>query len=439
MKNFASIVNTMEDNSVMGPEEIIQTQVEVANNSSELESDISTIENTSNMIEQASVAQDNLGELTEYMDHSLENSDNGLNQSEIKIIQTTHESIMKSLGYNSDIPIYNPESFQNQKETRKIAESTLEDLGESFKKLGQQIITALKAGFNMVSEFIGKIINNRPMMEKYLNGLEQRLGTIDTVNKAKTTITAGAALLSLNGKGDSSTAEIILTESVKNVELTKEISKAFNGPPKDADNLINICYNILEKVNHLTQNGKGHGILAGGKAIVVSKINSEESKKLALSVNKDNFSEVSARVKESLKVDLVDNGGVTESMQAPDKADMQRVLAKAKVALSSLRDAEKTRSLIKSFLLLLVKGFADGTMFLHRVIGTNNSKQEARFASIIKDVVFSFNRVMTKVVSTIFSQTFRAIKAASEFIDAGIKNLSPQEKQQDKEQQQQTQ
>ncbi len=447
MSRFAQIIATVENleeqqNLAAAEDDTVaaQTAAEVAEASADVNSDVDQIEKVDQGIEDAVGAQDKIGELTEIAEDSLvgegeqveegelgEKGD-GLTEKEAALVEITHESIMQSLGFQVERKVYTTESFSDKESRRDITIATIESLGEKAKAIGAGIVRALKAAVEMVVGFIAKIINNRALMERHLNNLAKRVAEADNGPKKEAKIKAGASILSLDGAGSAASAERILDNAVQNVALSKKIAETlYNSKTKDASSFFTGVMEIGDGILKLPANGKGVGIFGGGKALFLNIPTPQEVTEFAESLKADRqVSDMVDNVKsltKTLKIEVIDVGGVTETMDAPDKSQMTKIIASAKATLSSLRDAEKSRSRLIQFLTVISKPLLDGAFFVSRHVGTKESKEKGSLASAGKDVIYAAVKILTKVMTTIFSSTFRAIKGAADYVNAGLKNI----------------
>lgn len=444
MSRFANLVATIENLEEVAPVEdavtAAETTAEVAEATSAVEADVTQIENVDQGIEAATDAHDKLGELTEIAETSLAaegeevaegevgQEGEGLTEKEAALVEITHETIMASLGYKVERKTYTAESFSNKRSRRQVTIDTLESLTDKAKNLGQNILKALKSAFDTVVGFIAKIINNRALMEKHLNNLESRVKALtDNLTPKDKTISAGAATLSMGGKGDASTASTIIGAVITNVAVAKKVAEILKMKAGQEQKGMADMAELKQGIDSLPVNGQGVGILAGGKAFKVTLTDADATLKEAASIKSGkDAGEFLTGIGKALKIEVVDNGGVTETMAAPDKNDLLKIITGARSALAALRDAEKTRSLMAQFVQTVTKPLVDGYFAVQRNVGSDVKKEAWQGASGVKNLVYAALRVFTKFMTTIFSQSFRTIKGAADYVNAGLKNLGGQ-------------
>lgn len=424
MSRFAKIISTqesLEEQQLLagaeGDVEAAETATQVAEATGDVTQDVAEIEAVDTGIDDAENAQDTIAELTGVAEASLaaegeqvaegelgEDGD-GMTQTEASVVEITHESIMRSLGFEVERRTYTPESFNDKKSSRQATMEALEGLKESAKKVGDGIMKALKAAFDMVVGFIAKIINNRALMDKHLNNLAKRVADAKDGAKKEAKLKAGASILSLNGASDATTAVRVLEGldhclgiSAKGADIMYRGKNLEDGGKAGLE--------IQEAIASLPANGKGKGILGGGKAFETN-------------LTADATGEDSAK----LTIQVVEVGGTKEEIEAPSKQEMTTVLNAAKKVLTRLREVEKVRSRLKDF----VDAYTNASTKIYTTaatrVGTEASKAKATRVESFRAMVASARAFMSKFMTTTFSHSFRAVKAAADYVTAGLKNL----------------
>jgi hypothetical protein len=415
MSRFAKIISTqesLEEQQLLagaeGDVEAAETATQVAEATGDVTQDVAEIEAVDTGIDDAENAQDTIAELTGVAEASLaaegeqvaegelgEDGD-GMTQTEASVVEITHESIMRSLGFEVERRTYTPESFNDKKSSRQATMEALEGLKESAKKVGDGIMKALKAAFDMVVGFIAKIINNRALMERHLNNLAKRVADAKEGPKKEAKLKAGATVLSLDGASNASTAVRVLEGTHHCLDQARKIAE-FLYQNKDKNEAF--ADDLTGLISALPTNGKGKGILGGGKAFEVSEDNG------------------------SMKLAVIDAGPSSEEIDAPSKTDMQKVIEAARKTLMTLREAEKIRSRLKDVVDAISKLLGKAKTAVTSRVGSDESKLKGSAEKVVNDNARSTRAVLNKYMTTTFSHSFRAVKAAADYVSAGLRNM----------------
>lgn len=405
---LSNIIATLENLEnvieVEAPEQAAETAVQAAELGSDMQTEVTQIDGMDTGIDDAEQAQGQLTELQTVAEDSLtgetetvaegevgEQGD-GLTEGEAQLIEISHESIMAAIGMPVTRRKYTPESFGNKNGRREVTMEALDGLKESAKKMSAGIVRALKAALDTVVGFIAKLVNNRALMAKHLKNLEGRLNEVGNEGPKEAAFATGASTLSLNGKADAGTADDVLNAASQNLVIARKIADKLYQKKDAVSNA-----DIISDLSSLPTNGKGHGILGSGKAFGVSD--------------------------DVAMLEVLDVGGVAETIKAPTKEEMKRVLGNANKVLNELKDAEKVRSRLKDFTdaVALIAGRAK-TEVTSRVGSAAGKEKGAEELGVVKAARIA-RKIMTKFMTTVFGNAFKVIKAAADYVNAGIKNL----------------
>jgi hypothetical protein len=156
MSRFAQIIHTqesLEEQEMLATAQddvgAAETATEVAEVSNEVGQDVAEIEAVDTGISDAEGAQDTIAELTGVAEASLAadgeqvpegevgQDGDGMTETEAAVVEITHESIMRSLGFQVERKTYTPESFNDKKSSRQVTMEALEGLKDSAKKVGE--------------------------------------------------------------------------------------------------------------------------------------------------------------------------------------------------------------------------------------------------------------------------------------------------------------
>jgi hypothetical protein len=424
MSRFAQIIHTqesLEEQEMLATAQddvgAAETATEVAEVSNEVGQDVAEIEAVDTGISDAEGAQDTIAELTGVAEASLAadgeqvpegevgQDGDGLSETEAAVVEITHESIMRSLGFQVERKTYTPESFNDKKSSRQVTMEALEGLKDSAKKVGEGIMKALRAAFDMVVGFIAKLINNRALMEKHLVNLTKRVTEAKEGPKKEAKLKAGATILSLNGASDATTAVRVL-EGLDHCLGIAEKAADVMYRNKSLEDATRIGMEVQEALAALPANGKGKGILGGGKAFETN---------MSAASTTDDAGKVSMAV--------IEVGGTKEEIDAPSKSEMNNVLNAAKKVLGHLRAAEKIRSRLKDFVMAVQNASVKAVNMVKTRVGSDESKARATGMDAFRVAVMTARTIMTKFMTATFSHSFKAVKAAADYVSAGLRNM----------------
>ena len=424
MSRFAQIIHTqesLEEQEMLATAQddvgAAETATEVAEVSNEVGQDVAEIEAVDTGISDAEGAQDTIAELTGVAEASLAadgeqvpegevgQDGDGMTETEAAVVEITHESIMRSLGFQMERKTYTPESFNDKKSSRQVTMEALEGLKDSAKKVGEGIMKALRAAFDMVVGFIAKLINNRALMEKHLVNLTKRVTEAKEGPKKEAKLKAGATILSLNGASDATTAVRVL-EGLDHCLGIAEKAADVMYRNKSLEDATRIGMEVQEALAALPANGKGKGILGGGKAFETN---------MSAASTTDDAGKVSMAV--------IEVGGTKEEIDAPSKSEMNNVLNAAKKVLGHLRAAEKIRSRLKDFVMAVQNASVKAVNMVKTRVGSDESKARATGMDAFRVAVMTARTIMTKFMTATFSHSFKAVKAAADYVSAGLRNM----------------
>lgn len=421
MSRFAQIIHTqesLEEQEMLATAQddvgAAETATEVAEVSNEVGQDVAEIEAVDTGISDAEGAQDTIAELTGVAEASLAadgeqvpegevgQDGDGMTETEAAVVEITHESIMRSLGFQVERKTYTPESFNDKKSSRQVTMEALEGLKDSAKKVGEGIMKALRAAFDMVVGFIAKLVNSRALMEKHLVNLTKRVAEAKEGPKKEAKLKAGSTVLSLNGASDATTAVRVLEGLDHCLGIASKIADVMYRN-KSLEDTVKIGIEVQDAISSLPANGKGKGILGGGKAFEVNLDGSGEGGKISISV--------------------VEVGGAKEEIDAPSKSEMTNVLNAAKKVLSHLREAEKIRSRLKDFVAAFQNASSKAIGAVKTRVGSDESKLKAGITETFRAAAWTARSIMSKFMTATFSHSFKAVKAAADYVSAGLRNM----------------
>lgn len=369
-----------------------ETETEVTDAVTEADTAEAAIDSSDTAMADAENAEDTIAELTNVAEDSLAGDNEtvaegevgeegpGLTEQEATTIEITHESILNHLGMNySARPRLTAENFKGDDRRVQTLEA-LEGLKESASKIGKGLVAALKSALGQVLGFLAGLMKNRDLMRRHLSNLYAQLKGISGGQKAKETLTAGAAALSVDGKASVQTAELLMAQGDKMVAICEVTASALGQPGTD-----------LSKVH------TGEFDLAYGRKMTVS---TDEK---------------------GVKFEVKDTGKAKE-IAAPDQAQMRKLLGGAVNLLKTLSGFEKTQNKLKSAvqgIIDRVTRFADKTK---AAISKDGGSEENKAAAAAKEDARKARAVMRQIGGTMPSAVFQVIKGVADFVKAGIAN-----------------
>lgn len=416
---YTATLENLEEVVAEAPVEAAETATETAELGGELQAEEGQIDGVETGIEDAGVASDQIEELTTIAEDSLAGEGEqvaegevgtegeGLEQGEAQLIEISHESIMASIGLPVDRRVFTAESFSNKRSKREVTLEALDKLKESAGKIKDNVIRALKAAFEAVVAFVSKLLANRALLEKHLKNLEARIQGVDeSKGKKSETLQAGASLLG----ADASSAMKVLQGADQVLAAAKKVAEMLYVK-RDSEDANALGQDITGALKALPANGEGVGILAGGKSFKTNIANAD--------TNSDGVADNAGFTLEV--VDGANKGA--EAIKAPSKAEMLQVVKTAQTVLTNLREAEKIRSRLKDFVAAAENHFNRAVGAVQAKVGSEASKAAGATKRDSYGAAAVGRKVMTKFMTTAFSNAFKSVKAAADFVQAGIKNI----------------
>lgn len=415
---ITATLENLEEVVAEEPVEAAETATETAELGGELQAEENQIEGMDTGIEDAGVAAGQIDELTEVAEDSLAGEGEqvtegevgtegeGLSEGEASLIEISHESIMSAIGMPVERRTYTPESFSSKKNRREVTMEALDKLKESAGKIKDGVIRALKAAFEAVVGFVSKLMANRSLLEKHLKNLEARVNGLSSDTKKSETLQAGASVLGLNGAADAGTAMKVIAGADQILGVAKKVAELLYLK-KDAEDSAELANGIQTAINALPKNGDGVGILGGDKAFKTNLGAGGEG----------------VEANAGFTLEIVDAGKAADSIKAPSKQEMQGIVRAALTALNNLREAEKIRSRLQDFVKAAENRFHQAVGAVQAKVGTEASKAAGATKRDYYGAAAVGRKVMTKFMTTSFSNAFKVVKASADYVQAGVKNL----------------
>lgn len=408
MKNFAQLVLTAEglsESGALGATEDALAAAQVATDVAEGNVDMLQSANDADAVdtslESAFEAGDHVEELLEGAQATL--AEGGMSEKEAKLLEISHESIMSNLGMGhrstgySKSPVLTIESYGETQTKMASTVYTCESLKESAAKIYESLIIGLKAGLNIVVNFIVGLTKNRALMERHLKNLEVKAKALDDSQdpKEKTLNIRAAKALSVNGVADSGTAMKILMSSNQLLNAGIQIAGAVQqvANPTEASTAIKAALN---------------SITASGVANTRGRFTNDRQMKVATSDDGE------------ISVSFTEAGRQATSIATLDKAGMQTMLTKAMEVVRNLISVEKTQGGLKAMVDRAVKLLSEYKDVVLSKVGTEASKEKAAKAVEVKRGARLGKSMMTKVGASFPAVAYQAVKAVADWVTASL-------------------
>lgn len=409
MSRFAHIISTVENLSESGALgatedalEAAQTATDVAEGNAEVIEGAGAIDNMDTGIEDAFEAENKIEDLLEAAEETMK--DGGMSESEAKLLEVSHESIMSTLGMGhrtsglSANPVLSMESYGSAQTRLSATMATVESLKENAKSIAANIVRALKAALATVVNFIVGLLRNRALMEKHLNNLKSQVDKIDTTkySKSKEDFATAAGPLTVDGKASVATANQILDSAKKVIAAAVTISSVLKTKA-DADPDEAVAA-VRAAVTGIGRHGDGYGHLTAGRHL---KIEEKEG---------------------SINVTASEGSAKADKIAAPSKQEMSGLLGKALEVIRGLREFEKTQTKLKDAVDAIIARLNEYTSVVRSKVGTEESKKKGEEAAKARKTARVARTIMTKAGGIMPSLAFAAVKAVADYVTAGLRN-----------------
>lgn len=393
---FTSTLESLSDTGLLGATEdalkAAETGTDVADGMAEINKEAADINSVQTGIEDAFAAEKKIEELLDGAEQTMQSG--GMSDKEAKLLEVTTESILYPIGMGkasgmTESPILSLESYASSQTKGAASIATMEKLGETLKKVGEQIVRALKAALDKVMGFISGLLRNRAIMEKHLKNLAGRVAAIDTSKqeKSKERFTAGAAALSVGGEASVSTAEKVIKGAIELVNASETMAN-FVGSDKTAEDASATVRSAAARVK----------TVSGGRTLKVEEV-SEGVVSLA-------FTE----------------GKTAKDIAAPTKDEMARLIKSAQTALAELRGFEKTQTKFKDGVAALIRRLQEVKDVVRSKVGNEESKAKHSDAAAVKKKARQAQAILAKAGGTLPAAAFQAIKGVADYVTAGVAN-----------------
>lgn len=303
---------------------IVETApAEAVDAESELESNVSEIDNISTGITEAEGAVERISEIQGQVQENIDAGHSSLSPVEEVSIQASMESIMTSLGLPYSRATLESVAY-GQRAAHCVAtlesenRSMMERIANGFKILVDQIIT-----------FIQNLFRNSWALLKYADYVQKRVDKIRGVQPSQQEMTSSSAkALSVDGKADRSSISLLVqtardlmeAASAASHEVEKLNFKFDEGSGKDQHYAKMISYITLDRV------GNGlHGHLTGGRSFDIKTPFCSE-----------------------LSITAVKNGETAKTIPVASEKEMKSLLSIARDIIKNIKEFDSKRSVLKN-------------------------------------------------------------------------------------------
>lgn len=283
---FAKITSSLESLSV--EQDISKTNVsetitqpEMTDAVSDLETEVTEIEQTGSAIDAGEEGIDKLSELAATVKQNSEET-GSLSAVEQKAVAITHESIMTSLGF--PITVASLESRSNL----RSSEAVIATLEGAIENLFKNVVKAIKQAFENLLLFIQKLLSNNFLLQRYWDKINKQIAAVAGQTPKKEIMTESARALSTPMLKDApgnidttfdlmhKTAVGMIAVSMEGLKEIDKINFKFSGKlGNDVGHLVDLGrYGIPRTRNAKNENGllssdSTYGYLTNGRSMNV--------------------------------------------------------------------------------------------------------------------------------------------------------------------------
>lgn len=379
-----------------------ETALDVAEGNAEVVKEAADIDYTGVAIEDAFEAESEIENLLEGAEETL--AEGGMSAKEAKNLEVSFESILRTIGMSPkqvdfiQTPVLTQESYGSNVSRYGATVSTIENLKETSSTIIKKIIAVLKSAIGTVVGFLTKLVNNRALMKKHITNLQAKAKDIDTSKqkKAEDSFKGGASSLAMDGRASVETASRILTDAGDFVLGASAIASAV-GAAKGPEDAIKAVKASLRSGMHATN----------GRTLKI------EEKDDSISVT-------------------FEEGKKADSIEAPSKEQIIKLLNEASATLDVLRDVEKTRTKFKDGIQAIISRLEEVSQVVRSKIGSEESKKKAAEAADTKKKARIARSLLSKAGGSLPAAAFSAVKAVADYCAQGIRNYKAGDSKNDK-------
>lgn len=396
-----------------------ETQAEVETASAEVAEQSGEIETMDTDVASAETDAGTLGDIQEVMAQSVESGE-GLTEEAAAIAEVAVESIRARLGMKRGTKVIPAlESFGSKSSRLHATKIAMETIGESIKKIWENIIKAIKWVWDKIKGFWLSLTKSRGSLLKHLEGMQKRVADMaaETLNE-KTVKGSAAATFSINGKASFDTAKKVLADSQKLIPVTATASDIANGMVNkltgdDPTAVMTAGADLLVAIKKAmaglgeVKGNKGdrkmvhfYGNLAGGRSV---------------SITSDKEGSAAA-----IGVQLEVTGKAAEEAETLNKAQMGELLTQAIAVVKELQSFDKVEKGLEK----IAKACNDVAQTILKTVAVMGDKSDngegAKAQKAAAANIRTLNSMVAKFGSSIPSAVFQAAKGAGDYVNASI-------------------
>lgn len=393
---IATLESTLSESGALGATEDAlkseQTAMDVAEGNAEVIEGVAEIDNMDTGIEDAFAAEAQVEKVLEAAEATMQ--EGGMSEAEAKILEVSLESILQPIGMGhrssnfTQSPISTLESYSSNQTRGSATLVTIESIGNTLKTVASNIIRALKAALDTVIGFIAGILRNRAILAKHLDNLLAKANKIDTSKqkRSKESFKSNAGPLTVDGKASVATAERLI---------------------KDAGKLIQASSGLAQVVGNAKLSDESVGLV---KAELSGEIAATSGRKLK--VTEENG---------TINVTF-DEGKKADSIEAPAKDQIVKLLKEAKSVVEGLKALDKIGNKFKESVKNVVSRLEELGQVARSKVGSDESKEKAAKSAETKKQARIARTILSKAGGSLPGAAFSAAKAVADYCAAGIRN-----------------
>lgn len=400
---------------------------EVEAGSAEIATNVEEVEDLNVAAEEAENDIEALSDVQDVMKESVDGGE-GLTEDAAEMAEIAVESICARLGFskhNTTMPAM--ESFGQKGSRLTATKIAMENLGEKIKRGAQAVLNFIKMIWEKIKGFFAGLTRSRGAMEKHLTSLEARTGGIDAgATQKEAELSGGAAKsLSIDGKADKGTAETILANSQKLINVAVQMASILASEVTfDSATSTEKAKAVAEKLSSSVSHSFEKAKVEKGEEGVEHYGHFVNGMNVGVSLTKE--SNMGA-----FKLSITKTGTPAEKIKALTVQEVKAILGEAKKLLANLKafDAvEKTLgAAAKSSITHIEKMVAAAKSGSKETQDEKGSEESAKTLNATMTVLREVANTSSKVGAAFPGMVFSAIKGVADYASASLNNLGSKE------------
>lgn len=392
---FATLENLSSSGALGATKEAVDENKEledIADGNAKIIKGIAEIDAISGGVEKALDGVSNIHKLLDAANATRE--EGAMSDKEAKLLAVTHEGILRTLGYKDiKIEMCSMESFTNKQTSLAATNATLEAMAAAAGSVTSKLVASLKAMAKSIYEFLVNLLRSSSALEKFIKTDIKRLEQIRSPKMKKESFEHGAQALSIDGKADYSTAMKLL-EGADHliVSSTRLANAAKEGLTEEEAKEA-----IRAAVNNIT-------VLPADRTV---HLREEEG---------------------AFKVEYKAGTRFAESAKALTLEEAKRLAQKALSTVKSLREFEKSMSLIRDAINRVIDLLQTGKDAVLSVAGGKESRDTHRESYDARLKARQIKVMIDQAGNKFPVFAFKAIKAVTDYIRQSARNMESESK-----------